>query len=174
MDFGDKRSMWVVLVPHCALNQNARLARCAERPAAVTELVAGLMSRQIGIIQMPCPELLVLGLDRTHVQIRSAMEPRPVRVAVRKMAAELAFQVGQYKSCGVRVLGIIGKDGSPSCGYNRTSGIRDGQYTQLIGQGVFVEELSAELAAQGLTVNWAGMDDSKPDEILAIVDQWMQ
>ena len=33
--------------------------------------------------------------------------------------------------------------------------------------------LAAELAAQGLTVNWASMDDSRPDEILAVVDQWM-
>jgi hypothetical protein len=61
MDFRDCRSMKVVLVPHCALNQNSRLAKCAERPSAVHELVEGLMQRRIGILQMPCPELMVLG-----------------------------------------------------------------------------------------------------------------
>ena len=74
MDFGDCRSMKVVLVPHCALNQNSRLARCAELPAGVEELVAGLLKRNIGIIQMPCPELMLIALDREHVQIRSALE----------------------------------------------------------------------------------------------------
>jgi len=106
MDFRDGRSMKVVCVPHCELNQNARLARCAERPAAVTEIVAGLMQRQIGVIQMPCPELMVIGLAREHVNIRSALESRPARAALRAMARDLVYQVRQYLACGVRVLGV--------------------------------------------------------------------
>jgi hypothetical protein len=62
-DFHDVRGMEVILVPHCALNQNARVAGAAERTAAVMELIAGLLERGIGIIQMPCPELCILGLD---------------------------------------------------------------------------------------------------------------
>lgn len=168
MDFGDCRSMKVVLVPHCALNQNARLARCAELPAAVAELIGGLMDRQIGIVQMPCPELMVIALDRDHVHIRSGLDTRPARAACRAMARELVYQIRQYLQCGVRVLGILGKNGSPSCGVEQTWRVERGP-----GMGVFVEELKAELAAQGVEVPVVGTMDAEPEKALAVVDDWL-
>jgi len=167
MDFRDARSMKAVLVPHCELNQNARLAACAERPAAVTEVVAGLMERQIGLIQMPCPELMVIGLDREHVNIRSALESRPARAALRAMARDLVYQIRQYLAGGVRVLGVIGKNGSPSCGVDETWRFERGP-----GRGAFIEELAAELGEQGVDLPIAGGLDTEPDKILAIVDAW--
>jgi len=167
MDFRDGRSMKVVCVPHCELNQNARLARCAERPAAVTEIVAGLMQRQIGVIQMPCPELMVIGLAREHVNIRSALESRPARAALRAMARDLVYQVRQYLACGVRVLGVIGKNGSPACGVDETWRFERGP-----GRGAFIEELAAELAVQGIDLPIAGGLDAEPDKVLAVVDAW--
>lgn len=170
MDFKDCRSMKVVFLPHCALNQNARLAGCAERPAAVRELVDGLLQRGVGIVQLPCPELLMLGLDRGHIQIRSGMESLPVRQALRRLAAEIVFQVRQYQSCGVRVLGIMGKNGSPSCGVETTS-LRG---TPVAGSGVFIQELQAELHAQGVQMEIAGMMDAEPPAALAAVDDWLR
>jgi predicted secreted protein len=167
MDFGDCRSMRVVLVPHCALNQNSRLARCAERPAAVSELVQGLMEREIGVIQMPCPELMVIGLDRAHVHIRSGLEPHPARAACRAMARDLVYQIRQYLSCGVKVLGVLGKNGSPACGVEETWRVERGP-----GMGVFMEELKAELDAQGVRLEMAGTMDAEPEAALAIVDDW--
>ena len=170
MDFRDGRSMRVALIPHCALNQNARLAACAECPAAVDALVRGLLDRRVGMIQMPCPELLVIGLDRGHLQIRSALESRPARAALRALAKELVFQIAEYRRCGVRVLGILGKNGSPSCGVDRTS--RQGKQTD--GAGVFIEELTAELCAAGIDLPLAGMLDADPAAALALVDAWLQ
>ena len=167
MDFGDCRSMKVVLVPHCALNQNARLAGCAELPAAVGELIGGLMEREIGIVQMPCPELMVIALDRAHVHIRSGLESRPARAACREMAARLVYQIRQYRDCGVKVLGILGKDGSPSCGVKETWRMQRGP-----GMGVFIEELKAELDAQGVKIEIAGTMDAEPQAALAVVDRW--
>lgn len=169
MDFEDCRSMTVVFVPHCLLNQNARLARCAELPAAVVEVAAGLMAREIGIVQMPCPELMVIGLDREKWQIRSALESRPARAACRDMARQVVYQIAQYLSCGVTVLGVLGKDGSPSCGVARTSCPQG----QCDGMGVFIEELASELAEQGLDIPIAGTMDAEPGAALAIVDEWM-
>jgi predicted secreted protein len=169
MDFRDGRGMNVVLVPHCALNQNARLEACAESPAAVTALVEGLMARGIGILQMPCPELMVLGLDRGHTEIRSGIESRPVRETFRRMAQDLAYQVAEYRKCGVRVLGVLGKNGSPSCGVETTH--RRG--AEAPGLGVFLEELKAELGRQGLRIQAAGILDAAPDAALATVDRWL-
>ena len=168
MDFHDVRSMQVVLVPHCALNQNARVARCAELPAGVEGLIDGLMRRRVGIVQMPCPELMVIGLDREGVQIRSALESRPARAACRKLAADLVYQICQYLDCGVRVLGVLGKNGSPSCGVERTY-----RFEQCDGMGVFIEELRAELDAQGVKVEVTGIVDTQPEAALEVVDRWL-
>ena len=167
MDFRDCRSMKVVLVPHCALNQNSRLATCAELPAGVEELAAGLLKRDIGIIQMPCPELMVIALDREHVQIRSGLESRPARGALRKLARDLVYQIKEYEACGVKVLGVLGKDGSPACGVGHTWRHEPGP-----GMGAFIEELAAEIQDQGLKTEIAGMIDSDPQAALEIVDRW--
>jgi predicted secreted protein len=167
MDFRDCRSMTVVLVPHCVLNQNSRLAGCAERPSAVHELVEGLMQRQIGIVQMPCPELMVLGLDRQHIQIRSGLESHPVRQAFRQWARELVYQIQQYRQCGVKVLGVLGKNGSPACGVEETWRLERGP-----GMGVFIEELKAALQEAGVELPLAGTMDAEPQAALGIVDKW--
>ena len=62
--FDDKRSRKVILVAHCVFNQNAKLDRCAHYPGPIKEAAEILLDSGIGIIQMPCPELLALGLDR--------------------------------------------------------------------------------------------------------------
>jgi len=168
MDFRDVRAGRVVLVPHCAANQNARLPGCAERPAAVVELVAGLMDRRIGICQMPCPELMVLGLDREGVNIYDALDAPAARAACRRMARDLCRQVRQYLDGGVAVLGVLGKNGSPSCGVEETWRERRGP-----GMGVFVQELAAELTERGIALPLAGTMDAEPDAALAVVDEWL-
>jgi predicted secreted protein len=167
MEFGDCRAGKVVLVPHCALNQNARLAKCAESPVAVVPLIAGLLDREIGVAQMPCPERELLGLDREHVNIRSALESRPAREALRRMAAALAGQVEDYRACGVAVLGVLGKNGSPACGVEQTWYFERGP-----GMGVFIELLREELALRKLDLPMTGMMDAEPDKALAAVDAW--
>lgn len=167
MDFGDCRSMKVVFVPHCALNQNARVAKCAELPGSVTALFDGLMQREIGVIQLPCPELIVLGLDRGHFHIRSGLDSRPARRWLRRLARQVVYQIGQYQACGVAVLGVLGKNGSPACGVEMTWRDKYGP-----GSGAFIEELQAELKAQAIDVPVTGMVDTEPDAALEAVDQW--
>ena len=169
MDFKDCRSGKVVWVPHCALNQNARLAGCAELPAAVEKLIAGLMERRIGAVQLPCPELMVIGLDRGHVQIRSALSSRPAQAALREMARDVVYQIRQYRHAGAAVLGVLGKNGSPACGVETTSRPQG----PCKGSGAFIEELAAELARQEVDVPVVGTLDAEPAAALAVVDTWL-
>lgn len=62
--FEDGRSKKVVFIAHCLLNQNAISDGTAVRPAAFEQLAYAPLEREIGIVQMPCPELCCLGLDR--------------------------------------------------------------------------------------------------------------
>ena len=160
--------MRVVWIPYCELNQNARVAGAAEVPAAVIELIDGLIRRGIGIVQLPCPELIVLGLDRAHFQIRSGLDSRPARRLLRRVARDIVYQIEQYHQCGVHVLGVFGKNGSPACGVEMTWKDEYGP-----GTGSFIEELLAELAERELDVPVRGLIDSDPDAALAVVDRWL-
>jgi predicted secreted protein len=164
----DGRSGRVILVPHCVLNQNARMPGTAERPAAVVELVMGLLTREIGILQMPCPEMCAFGVDRAHVRVENELRKPAGKTVCRSLARDLAKQIGIYLGCGIQVLGVLGKNGSPSCGVEETW--KNGWCA---GPGAFIEELVAELKENGLAIEMAGIRDSEPDKAIAVVERWL-
>ena len=62
--FNDARSKKIMVVPHCMLNQNARISSCAHFPSVMPKITEFLIQHNIGMIQWPCPELNFLGLGR--------------------------------------------------------------------------------------------------------------
>jgi len=60
----DKRSGRIAVVAHCILNQNSRVLGLAESSSAIAEIVEFLIRNDMGIIQMPCPELTYAGILR--------------------------------------------------------------------------------------------------------------
>jgi len=64
--FNDCRSKKIVFIAHCILNQNSISDGTAVTPACCKEVIELLISSDIGIIQMPCPELMYLELDRNN------------------------------------------------------------------------------------------------------------
>ncbi len=163
--FEDQRSRRVALVAHCLLNQNAISDGTAIHPCAHLEVVRTLLEEGIGILQMPCPELCCLGLDRgdplgsqrpvtvENTRIRRQLE-RPL--AAQRLAAlvdQVAYQVQEYHRHGFVVVGIIGANRSPSCGVETTSD----QDREVPGKGVFLEALCRELARRGLEIPCIGV-----------------
>ena len=159
--FTDGRSRKVVFVAHCLLNQNAISDQTAVYPAAFREVVDFFLERDVGIVQMPCPELCCLGLDRgdpaggtrevtvENTRIRAAMaEPVPHEMLTR-LADLVLLQIREYHKHGFQILGIVGANRSPNCGVDTTSA--DNQ--ELPGRGLFMEELERRLtAAAGLAI----------------------
>jgi predicted secreted protein len=168
VDLRDCRGRKVILVPHCVLNQNARVAGAAERPAAFVELVIGLLERDVGILQMPCPELCVFGLDRANVRVESEMRNPVGRSMSRRLARDLVQQVQTYLACGINILGVLGKNGSPSCGVEQTwsGGVCS-------GSGAFIEDLAAEFHEKNISLEITGIRDSDPVRAIAVVDRWL-
>ena len=168
LDFADVRGGKLVLVPHCALNQNARAPGAAERPAAVLELIVGLLERDVGIFQMPCPELILFGLDRGKLRIEEELERPSARAVCRRLAREVVSQIQEYRARDLDVLGILGKNGSPSCGVEETwrKGVSP-------GRGAFFEELTAELAQRSVEIEMTGIRDGEPFKALEAVDGWL-
>jgi len=163
--FADSRSKRIVLVAHCVLNQNSISDGTADFPGSISEIVRFLVQAGVGIIQMPCPEILCLGLDRGDVhggerpviventRIRQALKnPSAVR-KIKSLVNQLVFQIEQYQRNGFTVLGIIGIDRSPSCGVNTTS--MNNQEVE--GEGVFVEALRGELEKRNIHIDIVGI-----------------
>jgi hypothetical protein len=134
----------------------------------VSELITGLLEREIGIVQMPCPELCAFGLDRAQVRVENALRAPAGQVLCRRLALEQVQQIQAYLAGGIRVLGILGKNGSPSCGVEETwaGGVCP-------GPGAFMEALAAEIQAWNLPVEMTGMRDSESTQALAVVDRWL-
>jgi predicted secreted protein len=182
--FDDQRSKKVIMLSHCLLNQNSISDGTADFPSQFTEIIAFLMANGIGLIQLPCPELLCLGLDRSdphgakrplldeNTRIRDLMsEPGNVQLLHQK-AEELVIHIQEYRKYGFQVLGVIGVDRSPSCGIETTS--KHGAEEQ--GKGVFMEILSETLAKQGITIRMIGTKTSEKEtsleKIRQFVHQW--
>lgn len=135
----DARGREVVFVSHCLLNENARYLGGAFHRGAVPEMIEMLRSG-VGVYQMPCPEqqawggvlkrrmLRAYGLrDSALYRFRGALFRLFVwhtRVRYRRVAARVAADIEDYSRAGVRVLGVVGVGGSPSCGVNTTLDLR--------------------------------------------------
>ena len=136
----DNRSKKVVFLSHCILNENTRYLGGACRECCVSEIIIKCIKNNVGIIQMPCPEqhawggvykrLLLIAYcskDTLFYSMRFLVMPLllcSTRLIYWWIARRIAYQVEDYLSSGFTVLGVIGIDGSPSCGVNKTLDIR--------------------------------------------------
>jgi len=163
--FDDCRGKKIALIAHCALNQNAKLDKCAHCPGAIDDVVQVLLQKQIGMIQMPCPELLYLGLDReTDYNTNSSVESEDTRIYKRmieprckellqRIVSDIVHQVKEYQRHGFNIVGLIGINGSPTCGVETTW--YDDQDQD--GNGLFIEILNAELLQSGINLPMKGI-----------------
>ena len=75
--FTDRRSKKIILVAQCILNQNAKIDGCAHYPGAIEGVAEVLIRSGCGIVQLPCPEVMHLGLDRVWINMPLArLNPR--------------------------------------------------------------------------------------------------
>jgi len=128
----DKRGRKIVVVAHCILNQNSRVLGIAYYPGMVNEIVDALRKYEVGIIQMPCPELTYAGLLRPS-QTREQYDTPAFRRHCRQIASSTADQIEEYVRNNFKVLAILSVDGSPTCGIEE------------INLGILMEELQSQL-----------------------------
>lgn len=112
----------IALVSHCILNQNSRALDLAQKQSVTAELLHFLAQNEIGIIQMPCPELGYAGALRTP-KTREQYDTVAYRKHCTEIAEELAKQIQQYMKCGIKLEFILGVKRSPSCGKSGKLGI---------------------------------------------------
>lgn len=180
--FVDSRSKRIVLISHCILNQNSISDGTADYPATIKEIIKLLVESKVGIVQMPCPELICLGLDRGNIlgaqkpavmentRIRSALsKPRSTK-KINSMVDQLIFQINEYQKNGFKILGIIGTDRSPSCGVFTTS--IDNQ--EVAGKGVFIEKLGKELRKNASSIPMIGIKGSETEKAIVAIKKLLK
>lgn len=105
--FNGQRSKRVIFVAHCILNQNAIAYSTAGYPATHCGVIRLLLDAQMGIVQMPCPELCCLGLDRgdplgaecpvavENTRIRRAIRQQPAALRIEELVCRVVHQIAE-------------------------------------------------------------------------------
>jgi predicted secreted protein len=175
--FTDARSKKLVLTAHCILNQNSISDSTADFPGTFKEIVDLLLEWNVGIIQLPCPELTCLGLDRGDVhgaerpllvensRIRNALNQSSPAKKLRIIVDQVIYQIEEYLKNGFSILGIIGINRSPSCGVETTSMNNE----EVGGMGVFMKAIHEELNARGIHIDMIGVKTSEIEKSLVRV-----
>lgn len=103
----------VALLSHCILNPFCEL----EEPAAkkmYREIVKRLMDEDIGILQLPCPELTYQGLERTSI-VPGGEGSHEYEEFCKDIIIPIVNNIREYKKMEIKVGIILGIDTSPSC-----------------------------------------------------------
>lgn len=121
----------VLFISHCLLNPYVKTDPRGPDGALQRALNDWALARAVGLVQMPCPELLWGGPLRwgvTKEQLRHSAAP----VLWQRVIDEFFTPWEEFVRCGGRVLGVVGVKGSPSCGAGTTCrGYRGGEIGSL-------------------------------------------
>jgi predicted secreted protein len=175
--FTDIRSKKIVLVSHCILNQNSISDGTADYPCSDYEVVNLFLNAGVGIIQMPCPELNCLGLDRgdkrgsdnpviiENSRIRKSMNKKDAKEILNGIVLNLVYQIEEYIKYDIAIIGIVGINRSPSCGVETTS--KDNM--EIEGTGVLISVLQKELKKRKIVIPFVGIKAAERNKSLKSV-----
>ena len=167
----DARCKRVLAVIECILNQNARDLGAASYMDMNWDVLDLCRTHQVGILQMPCPEMVCLGFERTRspgASIRDVLDTEEGRRCCRSLSVHIADRLHEYHAQGFRVLAVLGGNPqSPGCA------VHEGRHGLLPTSGVFMQELERELKGRALAVPFRGIRDHDA-KLLGDDMQWLK
>lgn len=166
----DDRSYCFVAVIDCILNQNTRDAGAAAFPAMNQEVIQLCNKYNVGILQMPCPEMAFLGFHRNRppgTSIRAALDTSNGRAYCRKLSIDIADRIEDTLHQDAKFLAVLGGNPeSPGCAVHTDN---DEQHTS----GVLIAELKDELHKRSISVPFLGIRDFDAS-LMAEDIQWLE
>lgn len=166
----------VAFIAHCLLNQNSKVEGGALRAGMWEPVIELLREHEYAIRQMPCPELAFAGARRFW-GVREQFDTPLYRKHCRRLATLVASVMERHVDAGDDVV-VIGIDSSPTMGVDFTTSapawagkpeIDEGANLYVRGDGIFMEELRAQIDERGLPMprmtgirHW--LHDYDPDE----------
>lgn len=137
----------VVFVPHCILNQNVR-AVGKKSNGTIKEIIKFFAESEIGIIQLPCPEVEFDGGLERQFKTKENYNNEVYRKCCREISLKILKEVRKYLDKEYKVIGILGVEFSPTCAVHR---IENGKRI-LPGKGILMEELEKEMQNENFQV----------------------
>jgi predicted secreted protein len=180
----------ILFVAHCLLNTASKVEREPKEGAKQEEelrlaVLRKALDKGVQLIQLPCPEFTLYGACRwghVYEQFDNAF----FRAHSRKILTPIVLEMKEYLAHPEKfeVLGIIGIDGSPSCGVSYTCrGKWGGELSRrddLQGiihtvhlaenSGVFIEVLQELLSEAELDLPLVGLFAPERERVLSILD----
>lgn len=171
-----RRNGSVVVLAHCLLNADAKVKGLAEYPGALLSFVLPLFEEGVGVIQLPCPEATFLGGARWGMT-REQYDTTAFRRHCRCLLTGTMDQLESHLRSGHSVEGVVGVDGSPSCGvFFSCSGYEGGEISiggfversrnalrRCRGEGIFMAELRVLLSERGIFLPFSAVDEESSE-----------
>lgn len=182
----------IIFVSHCILNTASKVVLYDQQEIDAEEdlrvrFLNKALNAGIQIIQLPCPEFTLYG-SRRWGHVSDQFDNPFFRKHCREILGPFVDQLKEYlNGDSFEVLGIVGIDGSPSCGVDYTCagkkwfGSFEGRTdlkeslndAKLVtGNGVFYDELKKMLKEEGLldSVKITSLFASEPRKCLDLID----
>ncbi|MDO4565854.1 MAG: hypothetical protein Q4B42_00835 [Oscillospiraceae bacterium] len=180
----------IIFVSHCVLNTASKVVMYNEEEMAAEEtlrrrFLKRAVEKGVQLVQLPCPEFLLYGRRRWG-HVSEQFDTPYFRAECRRMLREIILQLKEYLAGNDRfeVLGIVGIDGSPSCGVDYTcfgdwgGNLGDRQDLEAViassrlgeGSGILIEELKALLAEEGIELPLRGLFAPEPEKLMSLLD----
>lgn len=113
------RSKKIAIISHCIINQNSVVKGEYKDINIFFPFIKKLFEENIGILQLPCPEIECYGLRRWG-HVKEQFDNCGYRKYVEKIVNSFVDIIKEYINNGYEIVGIYGIAGSPSCGVNLT------------------------------------------------------
>ncbi|XRP97167.1 CD3072 family TudS-related putative desulfidase [Methanocaldococcus sp. 16A] len=111
----------IAIVSHCILNQNSVVNGLERAEGAFNEVVEILLKNNYAIIQLPCPELLYLGINREG-KTKEEYDTKEYRKLCRELLKPIIKYLQEYTKDDFKFI-LIGIENSPTCDIFKNRGI---------------------------------------------------
>ena len=155
------RSRNVIFLASCILNPYYKVRESIkdEKIRNLRKFVETLLERKVGIIQVPCPETIFLGINRKPAS-RDSYDTPKFRELCKEIAGWVVKRIHELEEGGIHIIGFVGVEGSPSCGVRWTHK-GEGKGERARGAGVFIEELRAMLRRDDIPLEIFGLPETE-------------
>lgn len=182
---GDKN---IIVLSHCILNKYSKLQSSNSKKPDIVKLIKYLLDNNIGIVQLPCPEMHMYGAKRWG-HTKDQFDTPFFRETSRQLIEPICLQIRDYLNNGYSLLGVVGIEGSPSCGgiHSCTGSEWGGDFKDLekVGekistikygetQGVFMEVLKENLEGWNIEPKFFGLLSEEVDRLIEEIDSYMK
>lgn len=178
----DNRGKKIIIISHCLCNTNSKVCGFSPKEAGEINLIYKLMEKGFGIIQLPCPEKRVYGINRWGQSTEQYDNPH-FRDECKKMLIPFVDDIRDYIDNDYNVSLVISVLGSPSCGF--TKSFSNSNYGGELNfesieeilkksnlkskAGIFMNEFKKLMDENQIQLKFIDFDENLPDKSIQII-----